>query len=635
MINVSAEFKQLMQENTDFRCYAEITFADSSELTLSDEDFEMDGNSISDGAGISSLPLGAAVCRTVQLALKNEDDHLSGYDFFGAKIRLYLTFELSETTSRVELGTFTVVDPESYGETVTVTASDDMHKADKPYETTLSFPVALSIMFQDACTSCGIPFSSGVFTNSGFVVDEAPSGDYTFREMFGFMAMLAGGNARISRMGYMEILSYDFWPENVAHSLVDWSELTVATDDIFITGVQAIVAGTDEEGNATEETVLHGAEGYVLELENPLFEGKEAAALALIGGIVVGASFRKFDGDYIGYPIAEFMDTVTITDRKGNVYSSVITDIEFEFGGFTTISNSAESAVRNSSKYISPATKILIAARKMVQTEKSAREAAVDQLNKMLEESSGLYSTEVKQEDGSSIYYLHDMPTIEQSRDVVKLTADVIGFSQDGGETYPFGFSVTGEMIMGIIQAEGINADWVKFGNKTVTEAINETDKKIDETSQSIMTQVSDLIVEKQAIILAAMEEYVEESNFESYKEQVAAQLKVLADEISITVSRETESIRAENADLQAKYEQITRIYRFTEEGFIIGTNDDSLTVQHKEDRISFLENGLEVAFISNRTLYITDAHFLNSIRLGNIAFIIRKNKNVSIVKVG
>ena len=75
MINVSAEFKQLMQENTDFRCYAEITFADSSELTLSDEDFEMDGNSISDGAGIRSLPLGAAVCRTVQLALKNEDDH--------------------------------------------------------------------------------------------------------------------------------------------------------------------------------------------------------------------------------------------------------------------------------------------------------------------------------------------------------------------------------------------------------------------------------------------------------------------------------------------------------------------------------------------------------------------------------
>lgn len=160
-------------------------------------------------------------------------------------------------------------------------------------------------------------------------------------------------------------------------------------------------------------------------------------------------------------------------------------------------------------------------------------------------------------------------------------------------------------------------------------------DKKVDSTAEVIMNQVTAIVQDRQAIILAAMEEYVEESNFESYKEQVAAQLKVLADEISITVSRETESIRAENADLQAKYEQITRIYRFTEEGFIIGTNDDSLTVQHKEDRISFLENGLEVAFISNRTLYITDAHFLNSIRLGNIAFIIRKNKNVSIVKVG
>jgi len=633
LINVSAEFKELMQERTDFRNYAEITFADGTMLPVSDEDFEIDGNTLVDGAGAKSLPLGAAICRTIQISLKNEDDHLSGYDFFGARIRLYLTFELSATTERIELGTFTVIDPESYGETVTVTASDDMYKADKPYETGLTFPVALSAMFQDSCTRCGIPYTTTAFKNAGFLVENLPAGDYTFREMFGFMAMIAGGNARISRLGYMEILTYDFWPEAAAHRLVDWSELTVATDDIFITGVQTIRTITDEDGNETEDPVLHGTEGYVLDLENPLFEGKEAEALALIGGAVVGASFRKFDGEYIGYPIAEFMDTVTITDRKGNVYSSVITDIEFEFGGFTSISNSAESAVRNSSKYISPATKILVAARKMVQTEKTAREAAVDHLNKMLAESSGLYTTEEEQEDGSVIYYLHDKPTIAESQNVMKLTSEAIGLSQDGGKTYPFGFTVTGEMVMSIIRAEGIEADWVRFGSKTVTEAINDTVQKVDDASQAVMTEVTDMLVERQAIIMAAMSSYMQTSNFETFKAELEAQLAVMADQVAITVSRETESLRQANADLQEKYEKIVINYRFTEDGLQIGSNENVLTICVANDRVSFQDNGAEVAYITGRQLYITDAHILHSLRVGGIAFVPRRNGNTSIVK--
>ena len=46
----------------------------------------------------------------------------------------------------------------------------------------------------------------------------------------------------------------------------------------------------------------------------------------------------------------------------------------------------------------------------------------------------------------------------------MKLTAEAIGFSTDGGATYPYGFTVTGKMVMDIIEANGINADWINTG---------------------------------------------------------------------------------------------------------------------------------------------------------------------------
>ncbi len=477
MINVSNEFRDRMKQRTDFRCHAVIAFADGSELTVPESGFTIGGNSITDGAGADGLPLGVAIGRSIHLSLMNDDDHLADYDFFGARIRLYLSFALSENTERIEMGRFTVLEPESYGETVEIDASDDMYKADRPYTTTKTAPLSLSGLYRDVCTFCGIPFSTAEFANDDFVVQTLPEdGAYTGREMLGFIAMIAGGNARVNRQGTMEIIPYDLDAQTAAHTLADWtSPATIGTDDILITGVQTVVAATDDEGESTETVILDGTEGYVLELENPLWLGKETTGLALAGATVIGQSIRKFEGEYVGYPIAEFMDTVDVVDRKGNHYRSVLTDIEFVFCGGTALSCSAQGAVRNSSRYISAEAKTLIEARRLILAEKTARETAVSNLAERLTAAGGLYSTAQEQEDGSTIYYLHDKPTLAESQNVMKLTADVIGFSTDGGETYPFGFAVTGEMIMGIIQAEGIEADWVRFGSKSVTTVLEET----------------------------------------------------------------------------------------------------------------------------------------------------------------
>ena len=480
MINVSNEFKKLMEERQDFKCNAEVTFANGTVLTLGEDDFSIDNNSLVDAAGANTIPLGVALSRNVQLEIMNDDDHLSDYDFFGAKIRLYLTFELSSTTEKIEYGTFTVTQPETYGSVVTIVGYDDMYKADKTYSTTLTFPATAKSVLIDSCDTCGILIGDSNFLHNDFQIPSMPSNEYTHRQIIGFIAMIACGNARIDRTGHLQIMTYDFnYTSSNIHDLTDYNTLTNDTNDVQVTGVQMTrtvkKTVTDEEGNENEEdveeTVKVGADSYILSLENPLVKGHEETLVSWVYDKFKSVTFRGFTMDYISYPIAEFMDKIKVTDWKGKSFYSVLTDVNFVFFGYTTLQNSAESPMRNQSNYTSSEQKALIQGKELAEREKTNRDIAIKKLNETLKNGSGLYSTEEKQPDGSSIYYLHDKRSLAESRNVIKLTSDAIGFSTDGGKNYPYGFTITGEMITRLLYAEGINADYINTGAITVRDS--------------------------------------------------------------------------------------------------------------------------------------------------------------------
>lgn len=476
MINVSNEFKTLMSERQDFKEYAEVTLANGTVLELTEDDFSIDNNSLVDSAGANSIPLGVALSRNVQLEIMNDDDHLSDYDFFGAKIRLYLTFELSSTTEKIEYGTFTVTQPETYGSVVTIVGYDDMYKADKTYSTTLTFPATAKSVLIDSCDTCGILIGDSNFLHNDFQIPTMPSSEYTHRQIIGFIAMIACGNARIDRTGHLQIITYDFDYSTNIHDIEAYDSLTSDTNDVQVTGVQMTKTVTktitDEDGNENEEDVeelvKYGSDGYVLEIENPLVAGHEETLVSWIYERFKDVTFRGFTMDYISYPIAEFGDKIKITDWRGKSFYSVITDVNFVFFGYTTLKNSAESPLRNQSSYTSSDQKAIIKSKEFAEREKSNRQNALDKMQEALKNSNGMYSTQEVLLDGSTIYYLHDKPTMKESKNVIKLTAEVIGFSIDGGKTYPYGFTITGEMVARLLYAEGINADYINTGALTV-----------------------------------------------------------------------------------------------------------------------------------------------------------------------
>lgn len=516
MIKVSEDFKNRMQDYTDFKERAEITLLDGTILEFNEDDFTLSNNSISDGAGVSSIPLGVAVGRSVQLELMNDDDHLRKYNFIGAKIRLYLTFYLeneeknviadkegdalatteglnkiiaSSPYSKIEYGLFTVISPETYGTTVIITGYDDMYKANQAYDSKLIFPATAGEVLRDCCSDCGISLKTSEFKNSSVQISIKPSNEYTYRQVIGYIAMIAAGNARINRSGYLEVLTYTFDYSNGYNSLTEWINLKTDTDDIVITGISTEIE--DEDNNKT--TLIEGDKGYVLSIENPLMSGSEKTLLSLVGDVLIGIAFRKFEGDYIAYPLAEFMDLAKITDLNGNVYNTFITDINFVFFGQTTIKNSAESGIRTASSYQSLYQKAIIETRKIVENEKTERKTAIENLKKALENAGGMYSTYEELPDGGVITYIHDKKELKDSQNVIKITSEAVGVSNDGGKTYPYGFILTGELIAKLLYVEGINADYINTGAITIKDregniifSVNMDTKKIYISGDSV-----------------------------------------------------------------------------------------------------------------------------------------------------
>lgn len=89
------------------------------------------------------------------------------------------------------------------------------------------------------------------------------------------------------------------------------------------------------------------------------------------------------------------------------------------------------------------------------------------------------------------------------------------------------------------------------------------------------------------------------------------------------------------NQDLtNDEFATITKFIRFIDGNIFLGEEGNNQMLKIAKDRISFLQGNKEVAYISDSTLYIYDGVFLNSLRIGNFAFVPRANGSLDFKKV-
>ena len=161
-----------------------------------------------------------------------------------------------------------------------------------------------------------------------------------------------------------------------------------------------------------------------------------------------------------------------------------------------------------------------------------------------------------------------------------------------------------------------IKSDYTLNIAKAVEQATRTLSSLIQQTSESIMLQVS--------------ETYATNSELES---RISTTMTQLADSFNFEFESLQATVDANDDEARQQFDTIHKYIRFVDGDIILGETGNELTLQLQNDRISFMDNGAEVAYFSNRRLYVLDGQFLNSLRVGKFAFIPRENGNLSLVK--
>lgn len=167
-----------------------------------------------------------------------------------------------------------------------------------------------------------------------------------------------------------------------------------------------------------------------------------------------------------------------------------------------------------------------------------------------------------------------------------------------------------------------INADYVVNADISAVfeEAINRT---------------TSLIQDSETILLKAMEEYTKKGDFTTYQESVSAQLEVLSGEIVTTFNKTISQIETLDNETKQTFKNLEAYIR----GYMdslgkpvleLGTSESKVILKITNDKISFTQNEVEVAYISDNELYITNATILTQINIGAWAWIPRSNNNLS-----
>lgn len=178
-----------------------------------------------------------------------------------------------------------------------------------------------------------------------------------------------------------------------------------------------------------------------------------------------------------------------------------------------------------------------------------------------------------------------------------------------------------GKYLWGRTKITYSNGQTAYTGAYCISKAMADSAKpQIDQVVKTTRQQITDVQQNVNSIILSALENYVKTGDFGSYKEEVNTKLSVLTDQLGIDITKVTERIDNMDGDLQAKYESITKAFRFTDRGLIIGESGNEILLRLDNDVLQFVRNNtpeLQITADGAVTKRITT----DALIIGNVIF--------------
>lgn len=218
---------------------------------------------------------------------------------------------------------------------------------------------------------------------------------------------------------------------------------------------------------------------------------------------------------------------------------------------------------------------------------------------------------------------------IDGKDDVFQLTEQSIDFLNPQNDRIVLGKNVSS--LIGVdVSTSKRTDDTIKRLNKAIrSDYTVNTDAIIEEVKFGVATLIQQT---SESLMLDVSAQYATQAGL---KEAISTTLTQLQDSFEFLFTELRTTVDANDAEAREQISELRSYIRFENGNIILGKSGNEITLRLENNRIVFLDDGAEVAYFSDKHLTVQDSTFVNSMRVGNFAFIPRANKNLSLVKVG
>lgn len=664
MYKVSQEVKNLFNKN--YIQVADITVNGVNESFSVAENEIVQGSLSIDRYSVSNskIEVGSAVAAELTLKLKNDDGKYDNTVFEGAEVFVKIGIKKwdahrweNAVIHWIPCGYFTIDEPPRALSIITISALDRMILFDKTVDISkLSFPMTVADLLNKICTICGVTLATDItrLPNKDYQITAYPEGqDLTYRTLLQWCAALTGTCAFMNYDGNLELKWYEQTDLTISPSERYNSDMQ--ENDVAITGIYFKDAANTE--------YIAGTDDYCLDLSsNGLLQDNVQVVLDTLYVSLKGFSYRPYTATIKSAPYIYPMDMIHYEDAKGEVHDTIITNVTFGMNLSTSIAGKGETTQKQKYSQGGGLTKqqatILEKLRENLDKAMTAKEQAQLELNRLLSNSLGLNIVTIPQDDGTQVYYFCDGETLESSNIIYTFKANGFAWTKswnDGNPVWKYGFSKDGNAIYNMLAAYKISTEYLdaecvtaeklsaEYKQSVTTEMEETVDEKLTDystteetktlianTGGTIRTEVAESVKTVTDTTNAKIDDRLAQAKdyTDSVHQEITTEYSTKLEETSkgfnMSVNSLTDRITEQGNEVNSYREQLQTYFGFSEDGLEIGKKVNGEKQQYSinidNERMGFLQDGSEVAFIQYNKLHINAVEAMDRLSVGAAA---------------
>lgn len=173
------------------------------------------------------------------------------------------------------------------------------------------------------------------------------------------------------------------------------------------------------------------------------------------------------------------------------------------------------------------------------------------------------------------------------------------------------------------LERGNVATDWTPAPEGYLTS--DETTDKITELRQEVNSNIEQT---GEAIKSSVYEKVYMKDDVDSLLSYVNTEVEQTKTSWQVTFNQLVKQLNDYSGGSNAAFDEIHKYIRFEDGNILLGNSSSPLILRIRNDRIQFLQNGYEVAYISDQRMYNTTCEIINQLRIADSAWTVETNSN-------